>query len=182
MLMNYKDQITYNYDLVEPFVNLILFNLSISPKFVNSTSVKLSEEYLESRRRNFDFEEPYKLYYFEEKLRLYLYQLTPLYRKIITNIVTQDRRTMHVLFMKYMMDNDKEEIFLTEEEIIEEYEFFLGLMRNYLSEGIVSEYIFMFFVFKFEKIFHISLEKNDSISLKEYENTIRAIGNFDMKL
>src|SRR5690554_1304539 len=137
--MNYKDQITYNYDLVEPFVNLILFNLSISPKFVNSSSVKLSEEYLESRRRNFDFEEPYKLYYFEEKLRLYLYQLTPLYRKIITNIVTQDSSTMHVLFMKYMMDNDKDEIFLTEEEIIEEYEFFLDLMRNYLREGIVSE-------------------------------------------
>ena len=84
--------------------------------------------------------------------------------------------------MKYMMDNDKDEIFLTEEEIIEEYEFFLDLMRNYLREGVVSEYIFMFFAIKFEKIFHISLEKNDSISLKEYENTIRSIGNFDMKL
>lgn len=177
--MKEKNQTSENSKLIQPFVNLLLFDSNHSPGYDDSYFEKLSVRYVECRN---DFEkdkDPTKSSYFVEKLELYFSQLSINEREKLSQIIMGNDLVVETLFISYMLDNKIIMDIAAEDNERRHFFSFLMELIKFRIDGKVNKYNYFYFALLFQKIFYFEMTKKEEISLLEYENIVKHFSQFN---
>lgn len=176
--MKEKNQTSENSKLIEPFINLILFDSNDFPNFDKSYFEKLSEKYLKCRNDCQEDKEPTESTYFIEKLELYFRMLSVNDREKLSQIIVKNELVVETLFMNYVLDNKIIMDLETEDNERKHFFSFLIELIKFKIDGKVNKYSYFYFALLFQQIFYFEISKKEEISLLEYENIVEHFSQF----
>ncbi|WP_041252047.1 hypothetical protein [Flavobacterium indicum] len=165
-----KSKPAHKYEVLIPFVNLLLFDKFDS---LDSDSKKLSDFFIEAVKTS----NPTKIEdnFFTKRVCFYLKELSPKGRKHLFNVIFNNDIFINTLTIGNLLENglspDEKNTLSIQNKILID-------LLSYKEEAKFSRSLVLYFILQFEFIFYFEFSDSKIITKSEYIDIINKLGSF----
>lgn len=157
-----KEKIKENYNILIPFINLLLFNQSTNRELINHKHA-LSEEFTKAFELVAENDGD-ELHYLKEKVIIFLEGLNQSEREYIHAILIENEEFMDGILLVYYIEN--KELFSKSKLDIQVN--LLKELHNFTTSGVINRYVLNYFLLYFKALFEFEFSNPLQVTKQEY--------------